>query len=407
MVRRLIISLAFSLLATACQSQSTNTKNEDEDPDPSPPSERIFYSIEEFVMGVDLSYVNQILDHGGAYRDSGSVENPYKIFKDYGANVARLRLWYNPDWVREEVYDDPNVPLYSGLSDVTESIRKAKEQGMAVNLDFHYSDIWADPGTQNIPEAWVEITDLEVLKDSVYQYTKNTLKSLSDEGLMPEFVQVGNETNCGMMFSNAPDDFPKLNVCDGHWSNMGEVLNSGIQAVRDVSADSEADIKIILHIAQPENVNWWFTNITSQGGVSDFDIIGFSYYSPWSDVPLGEISDYVFNFRQSFGKEVMIVETAYSWTTQSADSYGNIFDHESQVEGYPATEEGQRDYMTALTREIISAGGKGVMYWEPAWISSDMKDLWGIGSSWENNTFFDFGGNVHKGIDYMTQEYEF
>jgi arabinogalactan endo-1,4-beta-galactosidase len=35
-----------------------------------------------------------------------------------------------------------------------------------------------------------------------------------------------------------------------------------------------------------------------------------------------------------------------------------------------------------------------------------MKDLWGTGSSWENNTFFDFDGNVHHGIDYMTFDYK-
>jgi arabinogalactan endo-1,4-beta-galactosidase len=46
-----------------------------------------------------------------------------------------------------------------------------------------------------------------------------------------------------------------------------------------------------------------------------------------------------------------------------------------------------------------------VMYWEPAWISSNMKDLWGTGSAWENCTFFDFSGNLTSGIDYMSHKY--
>jgi len=35
-----------------------------------------------------------------------------------------------------------------------------------------------------------------------------------------------------------------------------------------------------------------------------------------------------------------------------------------------------------------------------------LRDLWGTGSSWENNTFFDFEGNVNLGIEYMEYEYE-
>jgi arabinogalactan endo-1,4-beta-galactosidase len=54
---------------------------------------------------------------------------------------------------------------------------------------------------------------------------------------------------------------------------------------------------------------------------------------------------------------------------------------------------------------MIDGGGVGVIYWEPAWISSSMKDLWGTGSSWENNTFFDFDGNTIEGIQYMKYTY--
>lgn len=106
--------LVLLLITTgSCKSSSVTDGNED------PPVEEeeeqqytpVYYMPDEFVMGADLSYVNQILDHGGAYRDSGAVENPYEIFKDYGANVVRLRLWHNPDWIRDEVYNDPDAPL--------------------------------------------------------------------------------------------------------------------------------------------------------------------------------------------------------------------------------------------------------------------------------------------------------
>lgn len=374
---------------------------------PDSPANRTSYSAEEFVMGADLSYVNQVLDHGGTYRDSSTVENPYEIFREYGTNVVRLRLWHNPDWVREEVYGNADVPLYSGLGDVTRSMEEAKRRGMAVNLDFHYSDTWADPETQRPPEAWRGIGNMEVLKDSVYAYTRNTLRQLNRQGLMPEYVQIGNETNCGLMFTDTPRDFPSLNVCEGNWENAGEIINSGIRAVREVASNSEVDTKIILHIAQPENVEWWFSEITTSGEVSDFDIIGFSYYTPWSDVKLDEISEQISNFKSTFAKEVMIVETAYPWTLENDDSYPNIFGKNALLDGYPASAKGQKAFMADLTREVIDGGGSGVFYWEPAWISSDMKDKWGTGSSWENNTFFNFQGNTHEGIEYMSLDYEF
>ena len=58
--------------------------------------------------------------------------------------------------------------------------------------------------------------------------------------------------------------------------------------------------------------------------------------------------------------------------------------------------------MIALVNEVRRGGGTGVMYWEPAWITSRMRDLWGTGSSWENNALFDFDGNAHAGMDWMT-----
>ncbi len=61
--------------------------------------------------------------------------------------------------------------------------------------------------------------------------------------------------------------------------------------------------------------------------------------------------------------------------------------------------------MVKLADEVKRGEGLGLIYWEPAWITSQMKDLWGTGSAWENATFFDFEGNTIKGMDYMKFEY--
>jgi arabinogalactan endo-1,4-beta-galactosidase len=209
------------------------------------------------------------------------------------------------------------------------------------------------------------------------------------------------------MFSNALESFPKLNVCDGNWVNYGKVVNAGINAVRDASEDSPVKTKVILHVADPKNVEWWFDGITGSGGVSDFDIVGFSYYPLWhTTVSIAGLSDKVSFFKGRYTKDVMILETAYPWTTEGNDSYNNSFGSEAAIAGYPKTTEGQYEMLVKMTEEVKAGGGLGIIYWEPAWISSNLKDLWGSGSSWENCAFFDFEGNALKAFDYMKFIYE-
>lgn len=349
-----------------------------------------------FVFGADLSYVNQVLEHGGIYRDSSQVRDPYQIFANHGANLVRLRLWHHPDWTRT-VYGQAGTKMYNDLEDVKVAIARTKAAGMAVNLDFHYSNSWADPHKQAIPAAWQNL-EPAVLEDSVYAYTRKVLEELSRSGLMPEMVQIGNEINPGMLL-------PVGNYYLNGWQQLGKLINAGIRAVREVSEASGIKTQIILHIAQPENVEAWFRGATSLGGVTDFDIIGLSYYCKWSEVQLTQLSGYISDFRKTFGKTVMVVETAYPWTSEGADQYNNIFSQSDGAVGYPLTTEGQYKYLVDLTQAIMDGGGMGIMVWEPAWITSQLRDLWSVGSSWENCTFFDFQGNTIKGIDFMTYPY--
>jgi arabinogalactan endo-1,4-beta-galactosidase len=382
----LILWMIFSVLLFSC-SKKGGTSNDDK---------RVFYSTSEFVMGADLSNVNQVLDHGGVYRDSSVIEDPYTVFSQYGANVIRFRLFYNPQW-SAEAYTPPAEHMYCDYDDVKRGMTEAKAQGMAACLDFHYSDSWADPSKQVPPEAWSSLT-LTELHDSVYQYTYKTLARLNAAGLMPEYVQVGNEINPGFLLP-----------AGNRWNSKADfiyLLNSAISAVRAASSLSGTDTKIIIHISKPENVAYWFDGMTSSG-LTDYDIIGISYYYMWSTVALDDLSTYINNIRTQFGKDVMIMETCYPWTTDWADSYGNIIDATALVPGYPATTTGQYNYLVKLVQEVADGGGIGIFYWEPAWISSNMKDLWGKGSSWECNTLFDFIGNVNKGMDYMTCKYNF
>lgn len=339
-----------------------------------------------FYFGVDLSYVNEMEDCGAVYREDGEAKEPFRLFADHGANLVRARLWHNPTWTD-----------YSTLADVKKTFARAKEAGMATLLDFHYSDEWADPGKQNIPAAWEGIEDEDELAQAVYQYTYDVLSELHKEGLMPAFVQVGNETNSGMLKRRVELDWPR----------DARLFNAGIKAVRDAAKETHTTPKIILHVAQPENTGWWFRE-AQENGVTDFDVIGISYYAQWSDFSITDMGSHVTYLRQTFGKEVMVVESAYPWTFEGlSETADNILN--TSAPGYPATVAGQRQYLVDLTQSLISNGALGIVYWEPAWVSTECSTRWGQGSHWENATFFDFQNNneLHAGIEFLSHHYIF
>jgi arabinogalactan endo-1,4-beta-galactosidase len=310
--------------------------------------------------------------------------------------VVRVRLWHNPQW--QQALN--NGKMYSDLYDVERTMQRAKAAGMAVSLDIHYSDTWADPANQTTPAAWAGLS-LNVLKDSVYNYTLAVLNYFKSKNLTPEMIQVGNENNNGMLW-------PVGKITNNNFAPFCTLLKSGIKAVRDFSATATIKPQIILHVAQLQDAGWWCTNVITNGGVTDFDIIGLSHYSKWSTVnSMADITANISNLKTAYGKKVMVVETGYPFTTQSADSYNNLIDGTAAVTGYPITAEGQLNYMKDLTQAIIAGGGTGIMYWEPAWITSPLKDLWGTGSSWENMCLFDYSNNTLPAIDYMTYPYKF
>jgi arabinogalactan endo-1,4-beta-galactosidase len=342
-------------------------------------------------LGVDLSYVNEMEDCGGEYRVNGTLMDPYEIFSEAGANLVRVRLWHSPTWTN-----------YSTLDDVKRTITRAKEQDMAVLLDFHYSDTWADPEKQIIPAAWASITDEDVLAQAVYDYTSGVLTELDQNGLMPDIVQVGNEINSEILRGENEAGYPI------NWERNARLINAGIQAVRDSGAQASVNPQVMLHIAQPENVEGWFLAAT-RAGVVDFDIIGLSYYPGWSDYSVEAVGELVNKLYHRFGKDVLIAETAYPWTFDSvSETAGNIINSDFLLPDYPATPVGQKQFLIDLTQNVLANGGLGVVYWEPAWISTACATLWGQGSHWENATFFDFHeqNNVHEGIEFLSFSYD-
>ena len=333
------------------------------------------------VQGVDLSYVNAVEAGGGIYRDTaGQIVDPFAYFAERGAEMVRLRLWHSPQNI--EAHCGGGGIGSSNLDDVLLAARRADSAGMAINLALHYGDYFVDPGKQERPAAWDGLSQ-PLLLDSIYRYTYRVLERMHAQGTPPAILAVGNETDNGFVDAQAPTD-------GFEWDTDGPKFQAGIDAVADFNAATGSRVKSAIHMTQRYVA--FGAAALRDAGVTNFDVFGVSYY-PYFDPEetIEEIGALVKDLGDTYGKEVMIFETGFSWNnTGGGDGYNNFLGGNGQAVKYPASPAGQLDFLLDLTRTVCDNGGTGVFYWEPAWISSAMCDAWGQGSSYENASFFDF-----------------
>lgn len=337
----------------------------------------------DLLFGADVSFANEMDDCGVVYREAGKPVDLYALFKEHGANVARVRLW-----------TQGNPTKYSTPADVARSLKRAKALGMKTLLDFHYSDWWADGGKQIIPAAWAKIDDPQKLADVLYRYTYDTLTALDAAGVMPDMVQPGNEINHEIM-DKGPWKTGAIN-----WQRNALLLNAAIRAIRDAGKKAGKNPKVMIQIAQPENNLPWYA-AAAKAGVTDFDMIGISYYPKWSTNSLPGLGRTINMLRNTYpGKEVLVVETAYPYTSKSNPAATALAD-DNATPGYPVTPQGQKDFLIALGQTVIANGGVGVFTWAPDWVPQLCKKGPQHDVDWSTMTFFDDKGEVLPAIDHM------
>lgn len=274
-----------------------------------------------------MSWLTQMEAEGQKfYNSSGTEMDCMELLKSLGVNSIRLRAWVDPS----------ASGGWCNATDLVNKALRAKNLGMKIMIDLHYSDWWADPGKQNKPSAWAS-QDFNTLKTSVNNYTVDVMNALKTNGITPDWVQVGNETNDGMLW---PDGKASMNM-----ANFAQLVNAGYDAIKSVNASS----KVIVHISNGFDnslFRWMFDGLKNNN--AKWDIIGMSLYpssSSWptlNDQCLANINDMV----SRYNKEVMICEVGMSWDQPSACN----------------------SFLTDLinkTRSVANNKGLGVFYWEP------------------------------------------
>lgn len=360
------------------------------------------------ILGVDVSTYLEELDHGARYFDGEVQIDPLEALRKNGVDCMRIRLWNDP-------YDDSDEPYLAGSCDFCHYVKLAtlaKEKGFSILLDFHYSDFWADPGKQVIPKSWQGL-DMDGMCQAVYTFTHQVLNEAKDAGVAPDMIQVGNEITNGMLW---PLGKLETDSQRGNYRNFCRLVDAGCRACREVLPNA----KIVLHLERSHDkavYREFFTEM--QKADIDYDIIGASYYPYWHGTP-SQLFDNL-NACRMFGKELMIVELGYGFTTQAYSLGGEtkrlVIDEERAyvpgfTEQYPVTPEGQaafvRDFL-ALARENNIAG---VFYWEPLWLpgegicwaSEEGQEYIGesgksTANEWANQCLFDYNGRKLPAFD--------
>ena len=361
------------------------------------------------ILGIDVSTYLEELEHGAKYFDGNVQIDPLDAFLYNGVNCMRIRVWNDPKSPAGE-------PYLAGSNDIGEYIRLgklAKDKGYRLMMDFHYSDFWADPGKQMIPKAWAHY-GIDEMVDALYAFTKECLQAACDADVAPEFIQVGNEITNGMLWPVGKLELP--DGTRGNYENFCRLVDAGCRACREVLPGA----KIILHLERSNDqaVYQEFFTAMENAGI-DYDIIGASYYPYWHGIP-----DELFanlNACRRFGKQIMIVELGYGFTTKAYSLDGTesrlVIDAERAyvpglTEKFPMTPEGQAAYIRHVLARAREEGISGVFYWEPLWIPGEgicwaseagqayiHEEGKSTTNEWANQCLFDYSGRKLPAFD--------
>ena len=310
-------------------------------------------------VGGDISLLPEYEKAGAVYKteDGTKIAELLPWLHEEGMNAMRVRLFVNPADHKAKYPSkyDPNA--CQDLEYITPLCKRIVDNGFKLMLDFHYSDTWADPAKQWTPESWRGLTD-EQLYQKIYDYTKETLKTLKEAGVTPAFIQPGNEISYGMLWGT--EDAPSSSLkkafmgSDANWTRFGKLLNQAISACREECPAA----KIVLHterVAQPNVLTNFYDQMKKLN--VDYDIIGLSYY-PYFHGDMNVLDKALSTLQSRYPeKNIMIVETGYSYKWEVP---GTTHDFSGK---WAYSEEGQNAFAKDLVATLEKYDRVNGLFW--------------------------------------------
>ena len=360
-----------------------------------------------FLKGGDLTMVNWLEDEGAVFYDEeGEARDVFHILAENGFNFVRLRT-HNDVGREHGSITNPDYYLpdgYQNTEDLLDLALRSKEMGMQIEVTLNYSDWWPNAGTQEIPSSWrseieglTEEESVAKLEELIYDYTKDIMKKLADQGTTPEFISLGNEMQNGILYPYGSA---------ANFENLAKFLNAGYRAVKEVSTNTA----VAVHLDMAGNTSKYvkFLDNCEKYGVN-YDVIGSSYYPFWTNKTVEEIIPWFNDLGEKYQKPILILETGYNWNPTKPDGYpGQLTDN--GPEDHESSPQGQKEFLDELFNGIRTSEKNwiiGDLYWDPVMIDQE-----GIGWAMErgdaedgsedkagsnvvsNTTLFDFDGHA-------------
>lgn len=360
-------SKAVEPVESSSSAESSSSRHSGSNPESSSSAQPIKI---DFYNGADISEVQEYERNKTKFFDvDGKEGDIFTILKNHGFNSIRLRTFVSPKakygYAASGCGHDAEA--YGDKEHVVAYAKKVKAAGMGLLVDIHYSDVWADPGKQIIPERWRGVNNANAMADSVYAYTKDLMLALKNAGATPDMVQVGNETTPGILIHkpNSKTDCWGNGVDKAATSvngdmgtaagkaNAAKYFNAGIKAVKEVSPTT----KTVLHIErirQASTVNWWMGVVFDEYKIHA-DVMGFSAYTAYGDGTPDNWKSLFNSLTSKYSKLEFIV----------AEYNGGDSDNHYKFDG-----------SRKKTREMISGMNRwiGTFFWEPT-----IGGAWGAG----------------------------
>lgn len=248
-------------------------------------------------LGADISGTTMMEAHGSKFFNADGEERENTALMDeLGMNAVRLRVWVNPKGG------------FCSKEDVLKMAQRAKALGKEIMLCFHFSDSWADPAKQPIPEKWREY-DYKKLKKAVADHTRETLQLLKKNGISVRWMQLGNETTDGMLW-----DAGRASTNMEQYAGLTDAAYAAAKKVYP-------DITCIVHIDCGMDINRYHRILDGLNKYkARYDMIGMSVYPYWDlkakkstheSQTIQKVVDNIKTLSSEYGKPVMIVETGY------------------------------------------------------------------------------------------------
>lgn len=333
-------------------------------------------------VGGDISLLPEYEKAGAKYKthEGTPIEDLVPWLEKEGMNAMRVRLFVNPKKYAQlhptgTLAQDPNA--CQDLEYIIPLCRRIVDAGLSLMLDFHYSDTWADPAKQWTPVDWEGLSD-EQLYEKIYSYTKETLQTLKNAGVKPDFIQPGNEISYGMLWGPAGTTAPKKTLMgqSANWERLGKLLGNAIKACREECPDAG----IVIHTERVAQVNVQnnFYDKMKELNV-DYDIIGLSYY-PYFHGPLSGLNTALESLQNRYpSKKIMIVETGYSYKWPVPGTSTDMSDV------WPYSDAGQNKFATDLINTLEKYDNCNGLFWW--WMEYN---AYGTGlQGWYNAPLFD------------------